>query len=263
MATTTRGGLILAIAAATHAVHDGLTTVLYLIFPLLQQELHLSLFQVGLLKSGYSGALGFGQGPMALLASRTGEGRLLALGTVALAVGFMLLGWAPRYWGILPVLFCAGLGASVQHPLASSLVARAFQTGSYRLAMGTYNFSGDIGKLAIPALVGLSLGRFGWRWPLVLCGTLGLGLNGTSSLLYATVAEMAVPGQEARAFGLYYAAVMGAGALAPSLFGFLSDLTSVRSVLIVLAALLLFTIPLALRLPPTARATNRVLYSRG
>jgi len=378
------------IAGAIHVLHDGLTNSLYLIFPLMQQEFRLSLLQVGLMKTAYSGALGFGQAPMGLLASRVGAGRLLALGTFGLALGFILLGRIPTYWGLLLVLLCAGLGASVQHPLASSLVARAFQSGKLRLALGTYNFSGDVGKLVIPALVGFSLASFGWRWPVALCGVfglaaagllwasigrdrpaslqasgdlregvwgirhrdgfrilaglgmlddsgravtltflpflllqkgmttveitvvltilfaggatgkfvcgwlaetvgvvrmivltetltafllflvifapasltpilalpLGIGLNGTSSLLYATVAEMAVPGEESRAFGLYYTLVLGVGALAPSLFGFVSDLTSVTAVLLMLALLLLFTIPLSLRLPAVVRVAT-------
>jgi len=121
----------------------------------MQQEFRLSLLQVGLMKTAYSGALGFGQAPMGLLASRVGAGRLLALGTFGLALGFILLGRIPTYWGLLLVLLCAGLGASVQHPLASSLVARAFQSGKLRLALGTYNFSGDVGKLVIPETASL------------------------------------------------------------------------------------------------------------
>lgn len=386
---TRQGPFILAVAGAAHVLHDGLTNSLYLIFPLLQQEFHLSFFQIGLMKSAYSGALGFGQAPMGLLSSRIGEGPLLALGTFVLALGFMLVGWISTYWGVLLVLLCTGIGASVQHPLASSLVSRAFQSGNYRLALGTYNFSGDVGKLTIPALIGFSLASFGWRWPVTLVGAfglvaagllwvsigrplpismrtpgdrrgglwgirqrdgfrilaslgmlddcgrtvtltflpflllqrgmttgevtvilmllfaggatgkfvcgwlaetvgvvrmivltetmtvfllllvlftppglvtilslpLGIGLNGTSSLLYATVAEMAVHGQESRAFGLYYTLVLGAGALSPSFFGLVSDVTSVRAVLMILAGLLLFTIPLALRLPSVARSS--------
>ena len=53
------------------------------------------------------------------------------------------------------LLLVAGLGSGVQHPLASSLVSRAYETGPRRAALGTYNFAGDLGKIAVPAAVAL------------------------------------------------------------------------------------------------------------
>ena len=52
-----------------------------------------------------------------------------------------------------PILLIAGLGSGVQHPLSSSLVSKAYETGARRAALGTYNFSGDLGKVALPAVV--------------------------------------------------------------------------------------------------------------
>ena len=52
---------------------------------------------------------------------------------------------------LLAALLLGGLGASTQHPIASALVARAFAGTRSMTALGTYNFSGDIGKMAVPA----------------------------------------------------------------------------------------------------------------
>ncbi len=51
-------------------------------------------------------------------------------------------------------------------------MATAYSQGSYRAALGTYNFAGDIGKAAIPALVGLMINAFGWRASVVGVGAL-------------------------------------------------------------------------------------------
>src|SRR6185369_13700705 len=71
-------------------------------------------------------------------------------------------------------LFIGGLGASTQHPLASSLVAHAFSGTRSLKALGTYNFAGDLGKMAVPATGALLVTMLPWRVTLALIGVLGL-----------------------------------------------------------------------------------------
>ena len=71
-------------------------------------------------------------------------------------------------------LFIGGLGASTQHPLASSLMARAFEGPRSMKALGTYNFAGDIGKMTVPAATALLLVVMEWRPTLALLGACGL-----------------------------------------------------------------------------------------
>src|SRR3989304_4398427 len=66
-----------------------------------------------------------------------------------LGVGGTAGGFAP----LLLVLLAAGLGSGVQHPLSSSLVSKAYENGPRRAALGTYNFSRDLGQVAGPAAV--------------------------------------------------------------------------------------------------------------
>jgi MFS family permease len=61
---------------------------------------------------------------------------------------------------------------------------------------------------------------------LVLLPLLGVVLNGTSSVLYGTVPELAPRGDAGRAFALFYTGVIGAGGLAPIAYGFIADHTS-------------------------------------
>jgi MFS transporter, FSR family, fosmidomycin resistance protein len=58
---------------------------------------------------------------------------------------------------------------------------------------------------------------------LVLLPLLGIVLNGTSSVLYGTVPELAPKGDLGRAFALFYTGVIGAGGLAPIAYGAIAD----------------------------------------
>jgi MFS family permease len=93
---------------------------------------------------------------------------------------------------------------------------------------------------------------------LFLLPILGIALNGTSSVLYGTVAELVVPERRSRVYGVFYTIGIGSGALAPPLFGLLSDAAGVPVTLAVLAAVILTTLPLAQLLRPAVEAK----YSR-
>jgi FSR family fosmidomycin resistance protein-like MFS transporter len=379
---------VLSTAGATHFLHDGFTDVIYLLLPIWQAELGLTLAQTGVLKSCYSGALAACQVPAGLLAERLGERAVLMGGTIVAGLGFVALGSAAGFLALALTLLLAGAGSGVQHPLNATVVANAYPDRGRRAALGIYNFTGDLGKIAVPMLAALvitvldwqaaatgyglvgvavaviafllmralgaggppaarrshfdtgvwgagwgisdrrgfatlsaigvidSIGRTGFLTflpflliakgadvatiglalgltftggaagkflcgvlaervgilrtviltelttaagilvllPLPLAGALtclpvvGLALNGTSSVLYATVAEFVAAERRARGFGLFYTLGIGAGASAPFAFGALADLTSVPSALTVVALLVLLTIPLSLRL---------------
>jgi MFS family permease len=389
-----RARAVLATAAATHFVHDGFSDVLYVFLPVWATEFGLSFLQVGLVRTGYTAGMALFQIPAGFLAERWGERRLLAAGTAVTALGFIAAGWAGGFVSLLVLLVLAGLGSGVQHPLSSSLVSAAYETGPRRAALGTYNFSGDLGKVAVPAAVGFAATLVGWRmasaaygviglaaavgiialltylatgdrplprhaadgaalagWgirdrrgftalasigmvdnatrtafltflPFVLvakgatvagvgaalalvfaggaigkfvCGViaervgvvrtvvlteaatavgilaivaaplpvalmvlppLGVALNGTSSVLYATVADLVDAERRSRAYALYYTLSIGASAAAPAIYGVVSDLAGVPVTLTLTGLLVVATIPLCLALRPSVPAAQ-------
>jgi len=93
---------------------------------------------------------------------------------------------------------------------------------------------------------------------LVMLPLLGVALNGTSSVLYGSVAELVVPERRSRAYGLFYTLGIGSGALAPTIYGFLSDWAGVPATLTVIGLVVLVVIPLSplLRLPISANTTR-------
>ena len=383
----------LAACCGAHVLHDGFSDTLYVLFPVWQAAFGLSFAQVGLLKTLYSGSMAALQVPASLLAERVGERVLLALGTLVAAAGFILSGWTAGFLGLALCLMLSGAGASVQHPLGSALTSRAFEGAQQRAALSTYNFSGDIGKVLLPALCAALLALLDWHAVTVLMGALGLGaalaiwfavprelrpavaaaevpnatavagavpgslvnpgfvslsaigiidsatrmgfltllpfvliakgasvtqvgfalsltfaggaagkffcgliavragvlrttiltelataagiiallplslqasmlllpaigiaLNGTSSVLYGTVAELVPGARQARAFGIFYTLTIGAGAVSPMLYGLLGDAIGVPRTFAVIAAVVLLVLPLTLALRPALRA---------
>jgi FSR family fosmidomycin resistance protein-like MFS transporter len=379
-AVTRASQAVLAVACGAHFLHDGFSDIVYILLPIWTAEFALSFAEVGFLRTLYSGGMAIFQIPAGLLAERLGERRVLAVGTAVTAAGFVIAGWAGGFLSLGLVLLGAGLGSGVQHPLSSTIVARAFETGARRTALGTYNFSGDLGKVALPAMVAFGTTVIGWRASAGVFGILGLGaalviavllrrfsaghveltpargfqalaaigmidnatrspfltflpflliakgltmagvggafallfaggaagkfacgllaervgviravvlteaataigiitvvlaplgvalvvlpllgiaLNGTSSVLYGTVADLVAPERRARAYGLYYTLSVGCSALAPSLYGVVSDSVGVPVTLAIVGTLVLATIPLSLALRPAVTATAR------
>ena len=161
---------VLGSCSTAHAAHDGLTEALLVLLPLWLQTFGLSLTQTGALKSLFYAAMTVGQIPSGLISERFGERRLLALGTLGTAGGWLLLAEADGYRALCIALLVAGIGSSVQHPLASSLVSRAYRGERVRAALGVYNFAGDAGKAIVPALLAVGIGLVGWRMSSTSCG---------------------------------------------------------------------------------------------
>jgi MFS transporter, FSR family, fosmidomycin resistance protein len=82
---------------------------------------------------------------------------------------------------------------------------------------------------------------------------LGLMLNGTSSVLYGTVPELAPPGGTERAFALFYTGTIASGAIAPMLYGFLGDVVGLHVATLATALTALAIVPLAVALRPILR----------
>ena len=380
----------LAVAAGAHILHDGYSDLLYVLLPIWRAEFGLGFAEVGFMRALFSGAMASFQVPAALLAERVGARMVLALGAAISGAGFIFAGLSGGIVSLALALCIGGFGASAQHPVASSLVARAYQGPRLRAALGTYNFSGDVGKMLFPAATAGLLLLMPWRsaasllaavgliaaaaiffllparvsrqaaadataakpgsaggaaahaarggFPLLLsigvidsatrmgfltflpfllaakgsgvttigmaltlvfaggaagklvCAYLGarfgvlravyltegltaagifallplpleaelailpligIALNGTSSVLYGTVPELVPPERQERAFGLFYTGTIGGGAIAPVLYGLFSDALGVPSMMVLIAAVVLATLPLARLLNPS------------
>ena len=162
------------VAFGAHALHDGYTDLIYVMLPVWQTEFGLGFAALGLMKTVFSGAMAGFQVPSSMLAERCGTALVLALGTALAGIGYCFAGFSTGLVGLILALFVGGLGASTQHPLASSLITRAFGPGRTMKALGAYNFAGDIGKMTVPAIAALLLVVMPWRQALILLGSIGV-----------------------------------------------------------------------------------------
>jgi MFS family permease len=372
------------VACGAHALHDGYTDLIYVMLPVWQAEFGLGYAELGLLRGVFAGTMATFQIPAGLLAEKLGIPAVLALGTALAGLGYCIAGASAGFTLLLIALMVGGLGASTQHPLASSLMARAFAGPRSMKALGTYNFAGDIGKMTVPAIVALLMIVMSWRPTLALIGAvgfvaavaiflvaprygaepvgggksdagdaaapraihrfafpvllsigvldsatrmgfllflpfvltakgaslpaiglaltlvfaggaagklvcafigarigaiatvwltegltavvivallplpleaafvllpvIGVALNGTSSVLYGSVPDLVAPERRARAFSIFYTGTIGSGALAPALYGAIGDLLGVQAALLIIAAVVMLTLPLSLML---------------
>ena len=85
---------------------------------------------------------------------------------------------------------------------------------------------------------------------LALLPLLGIVLNGTSSVLYGTVPELAPRGDAGRAFAFFYTCVSGSSGLAPIAYGAIADHSSQTIGILAAACTAAVIAPLALALRP-------------
>jgi MFS family permease len=187
----------MAVACGAHALHDGFTDLLYVLLPLWQAELGLGYAEVGALRALYAGAMASFQLPAGALADRFGSPLVLALGTAAAGLGYMMAGMSAGFAMLAAALVIGGLGSSTQHPIAANLVAHAFAGQRSRAELAGYNFSGDLGKMALPAATAGLVALLPWRSAAVILGLIGIA--GAALVLLARVPPGGVAREQAAA----------------------------------------------------------------
>jgi MFS transporter, FSR family, fosmidomycin resistance protein len=178
----------LAVAGIAHALHDGYTDLIYVLLPIWQTEFGLGYAMVAAFRGLYAGTMATLQVPFGRLVERVDGRIVLAVGTAMAAGGYALAGFTGSLVGLCAALAISGAGSSTQHPIASAAVSRAYGASS-RGPLGTYNFTGDLGKAAIPALTSLLLTLMPWRGALWLLATLGAAVAVTVLLLMPPIAR--------------------------------------------------------------------------
>jgi MFS family permease len=193
MAVHTRGRTLW-LSCIAHALHDGYTDALYVLLPVWQAEFGLGFGTLALLRGIYAGTMASLQLPAGRLAARLGSGATLALGTLLAAAGYALAGMSGSLLGLCVALAISGSGSSTQHPLASGAVSQAFG-GAARGPLGVYNFSGDLGKAALPAAMSLLITLMPWRHALWALGALGAAFAVALIALFPAMPRKAPAGQ--------------------------------------------------------------------
>ncbi|CAO3427943.1 MFS transporter [Azospirillum doebereinerae] len=163
-------------ACLAHAIHDGYTDALYVFLPVWQAQFGLSYAALAILRALYSGTMGGLQIPADRALRGLSPRAALILSTVVAAAGLLIMAAPFGFAGLCVGLVVAGIGSSIQHPCGSMLVTASYGPAA-RHPLGVYNFSGDLGKAALPALVAVLLPTLGWQPVLGLLAVLGIVLS--------------------------------------------------------------------------------------
>jgi MFS transporter, FSR family, fosmidomycin resistance protein len=174
------------VAGFAQALHDGYTDLIYVLLPVWQAEFALGYGVLAFVRGIYTGAMAGLQIPVGRLAERLGGRMLLALGTALAALGYALAGFSGGLLGLCFALALSGAGSSTQHPIASAAVSRAYG-GTARGPLGIYNFTGDLGKAALPAATSVLLTILPWRSSLYILAMLGIVVALSVALLMPAV----------------------------------------------------------------------------
>jgi MFS family permease len=165
---------VLGVTTGAHVLHDGYTDLIWVALPIWQAEFGLSYAAVGFLRTIFSGTMATLQIPASLLAERIGGRLVLAVGTALAGLCYCLAGIGDGFPWLLAALLLGGIGCATQHPIGSALVGRAFTGARSLTAFGTYNFSGDLGKVLLPAAASALILFMPWRTAYGMLGLIGI-----------------------------------------------------------------------------------------
>lgn len=163
---------ILSLSCLAHALHDGYTDMIYALLPVWQADFGLGYGALAILRGLYAGAMAALQMPAGRVAGKFGTRATLACGTLLAALGYALAGMSGTLFGLCVALVISGGGSSTQHPLASGAISRVYGRDA-RGPLSVYNFSGDLGKSALPAAISLLITVMPWRhalWAMSIVG---------------------------------------------------------------------------------------------
>ncbi len=142
--------------------------------PLMQDELHLSASQLGILLSAFYYGYVVCMPAMGWLAERYGAKRVLAAGVTIWSVATLMTGLAGSFVTLLALRVLLGIGESVAFPCASKVLAHAVEVSRLGVANGVLSFGYLLGPAVGTLLGGYLMTVFGWRPVFIVFGAVSL-----------------------------------------------------------------------------------------
>ena len=142
--------------------------------PMLQDELHLSASQLGILLSAFYYGYVVCMPAMGWLAERYGAKRVLAAGVTIWSVATLTTGFAGSFVTLLALRVLLGIGESVAFPCASKVLAHAVEVSHLGVANGILSFGYLLGPAVGTLLGGYLMTVFGWRPVFIVFGAVSL-----------------------------------------------------------------------------------------
>lgn len=150
---------------------------IFSVFPLLERELGLSKFQLGLVGSAFMWVYA-GLAPFAgFIGDRTNRKHLILGGFAFWSVITVATGWATRFWHLVTFRALEGFGEAFYFPASMSLISDYHGRRTRSRAMSFHQSSVYIGTIGGGALGGIFGQYYGWRTGFYVFGISGLVLS--------------------------------------------------------------------------------------
>jgi MFS family permease len=153
-----------------HFGHHLLTALPSPLLPSIRTEFGLNYTQSSIVTSAFSLSAAAGQIPSGWMADRIKPAVLIAIGTLGVAVGGILIGLSQTYIMLLVLLVLTGLMTGGYHPASTPLILASVDPEKRGRALGLHLVGGNSSFFIAPIIAGLimtALPRFGWRGPFI------------------------------------------------------------------------------------------------
>jgi MFS family permease len=154
-----------------HFGHHLLTALPNPLLPSIRTEFGLDYTHASLVTSAFSLSAAAGQIPSGLAADRIKPAILIAIGTLGVAVGGILIGLSQTYTMLLVLLVLTGLMTGGYHPASTPLILSMVEPEKRGRALGLHLVGGNSSFFIAPIIAGIlmtALPRFGWRGPFIV-----------------------------------------------------------------------------------------------
>ena len=153
-----------------HFGHHLLTALPSPLLPSIRTEFGLNYTQSSIVTSAFSLSAAAGQIPSGWMADRIKPAVLIAIGTLGVAVGGILIGLSQTYIMLLVLLVLTGLMTGGYHPASTPLILASVDPEKRGRALGLHLVGGNSSFFIAPIIAGLvmtGLPQFGWRGPFI------------------------------------------------------------------------------------------------
>ena len=151
-----------------HFGHHLLTALPGPLLPAIRTAFGLNYTQASLVTTAFALAGGGAQLPSGWIADRISPAVMIAIGTVGVAIGGILVGISPSYVMLLVFLVIMGLMTGGYHPSATPLILAAVEPEKRGRALGLHLLGGNSSFFVAPLVAGPILAAWGWRAPFLV-----------------------------------------------------------------------------------------------
>lgn len=164
--------------------------------PLIRQDLHLSVAQLGVLLSAFSWCYAFFQLPSGGMADRVGVRRWLTVGLAVWSIAQIISGTVVGFGQFVAARVLLGAGESPCMPSSNRATNNWFHVSQRSFPTGVWNSGSSLGPaLGVPILTGVML-LVGWRGMFISMGIVGLLLAVVWYLFYREPHQTSVSAAE-------------------------------------------------------------------